>query len=144
LYKILGNAVLMRVAVGMPSNKKQLAEIGGLSRKQMTMYGDGLVRVVKRTKNLPGKALPVYPHCRAQPKRDGMSLRMRALKSWRKGKSQSLQLDPALICSNALAGAIADLHPKELSDFGRVSGMRQWQIQEFGDEIITILHDESR
>jgi len=139
LFKVIRNASLMRIAAIQPMNREQLAATGELSHRQISMYGDGLIRAVKRGLSVPHRNLPVYPRRRARPMAPGVPKRVKALKAWRDGRSGDLGLDPALVCSNALAGAIAVRNPENLKHLRLVPDIRRWQIREFGKEIIAAL-----
>lgn len=139
LYKIFRNASLMRIAMHMPPNKERLAAMGELSQKQIGMYGDGLIRAVTRASKMADDNLPAYPRERSRPMKVGVPERVRTLKSWRQSRANRLNMDPALICNNALAGFIATRNPRDIAGLQTIPGIRKWQIREFGKEIITVL-----
>ena len=129
----------MKIAMRGPSNKDQLAAIGELSPKQISMYGDGLIGSIKRASKIAPRDLPVYPRRRSRPLKARVPDRVKALKSWRQSRSGAIGIDPALVCNNALASEIATRNPKDVTDFEETPGIRKWQVREFGEEIIALL-----
>jgi len=139
LFKIMRNASLLHIAAQPPRNKGQLEERGRLSRKQLSMYGDGMMKAIRQAMVLPDDRLPVYPRRRSKPKPAKVSERIRRLKTWRESRAAKLRLDPSLVCTNAQAAAISETGPKAIADFHGIPEIRQWQIREFGEEILSVL-----
>jgi ribonuclease D len=65
--------------------------------------------------------------------------RVKALKSWRASKVRALKIDPGIIYNNALITSIAIQNPVDIRSLDKIKEMRNWQKQEFGREIITVL-----
>lgn len=144
LFKILRNASLMKIATVMPVDMKQLESTSALSRKQLRMYGHTIVRLVGRALTKPEESLPVYPRKKRPLSVPGTSKRIRTLKSWREEKAESLGMDPGLICNNGLVNSISKNVPIAVGDLARIDGIRKWQVEEFGREIVAILRDLER
>ncbi|HEV8357269.1 MAG TPA: HRDC domain-containing protein, partial [Gemmatimonadales bacterium] len=62
--------------------------------------------------------------------------RLERLKVLRASLVTRLQLPPGLICPNWLLEGIARTAPTTLADLQQVPGIRQWQVGEFGGEIL--------
>jgi len=139
LFKIVRNASLLHIAAEPPRNKKQLAEKGELSRKQLSMYGDGMMKAVQKAMSLPDDRLPIYTRRKSRPKPAKVSERIRRLKTWRESKAAKLRLDPSLVLTNAQAISVAETQPKTTGDFRRIPEIRKWQIREFGEEMLSVL-----
>ena len=65
--------------------------------------------------------------------------RIKALRNWRDAQAAKLELDPALICTKALMGAIAQQKPLRLSDLNSINEMKNWQKKEFGQDIVQVM-----
>ena len=61
LFKIIGNAALMKIALARPVTLRRLKGIGALSAKQINMYGNGLIEAVDKALKAAENELPVYP-----------------------------------------------------------------------------------
>jgi ribonuclease D len=88
---------------------------------------------------IPDSKLPVYPKKKPQTFPNEVPERIKALKSWRASKVRVLEIDPGIICNNALITSIAIQNPVDRRSLDRIKEMRNWQKKEFGQEIITLL-----
>jgi ribonuclease D len=64
---------------------------------------------------------------------------MRVLRKWRDERADQLQIDPALVGTKALLGAIAIKRPQKKADLAKIDGFKRWQAKEFGKELIALL-----
>jgi ribonuclease D len=139
LFKIIGNDSMMKIATAKPVTLRRLKGINALSEKQIHMYGNDLIAVVAGALKIPDSKLPVYPKKKAQVLPYEIPKRIKALKSWRASKVRALEIDPGIICNNALITSIAIQNPVDKRSLDKIKEMRNWQKQEFGREIITLL-----
>ncbi len=139
LFKIIGNDSMMKIATAKPVTLRRLKGINALSEKQIHMYGNDLIEVVAGALKIPDSKLPVYPKKKAQVLPYEIPKRIKALKAWRTSKVRALEIDPGIICNNALITSIAIQNPVDKRSLDRIKEMRNWQKQEFGREIITLL-----
>ena len=143
LFKIIGNNSIMKIVKEKPVNLKQLEKIKELSKKQIAMYGDAIVRAVKNSLKFPAADLPVYPLRKAPVLPPEVSLRAKAIKRWRDLKAKELKLDPAIICNKTIINSIAIQNPASLRDLSKIKEMKKWQQKEFGRDIVSILKNET-
>ncbi|MDM8526246.1 HRDC domain-containing protein [Desulfococcaceae bacterium HSG8] len=139
VFKIFGNDTLMKIARSMPVSLKQLEKIRALSRKQNVMYGNLLVEAVTEASKAPEKDLPFYPRKKAPVLPPKAPERVKALKRWRDARAQKLEIDPALISNKSLLNTISIKNPCNIEELESVREMKNWQIQAFGKDIITVL-----
>jgi len=139
LFKIIGNDPLMQIATARPVTLRRLKGINALSEKQISMYGKDLIQVVAEALKTPESELPVYPSNNSTVLPNGVSARIKALKAWRVSKARALEIDPGMLCNNALITAIAIQNPRDTESLEKVKEMKRWQNQVFGSEIITVL-----
>jgi len=139
LFKIIGNDPLMKIAKARPVTLRRLKGINALSEKQISMYGKDLIHVVADALKTPESELPVYPSNNSTVLPNGVSARIKALKTWRVSKARALEIDPGMLCNNALITAIAIQNPRDTESLEKVKEMKRWQNQVFGSEIITVL-----
>jgi ribonuclease D len=139
LFKIIGNDSMMKIATAKPVTLRRLKGINALSEKQIHMYGNDLIAVVAGALKIPDSKLPVYPKKKALVLPYEIPKRIKALKSWRASKVRALEIDPGIICNNALITSIAIQNPVDKRSLDKIKEMRNWQKQEFGREIVTLL-----
>ena len=139
LFRIFGSRSLLELAEKKPLNLKQLEESRALSIKQISMYGRGVIAAINHAMQIKPKELPVYPRKKSPRVPLVVAGRVRALKDWRDQQTDRLAIDPALICTKALMSAIAQRKPRSVSDLNTIKEMRNWQINEFGQDIVQVM-----
>jgi len=139
LFKIIGNSVVMKIALALPKDLPSLKKAKAFSPPQIEMYGQAVIQVVNKVLKMPNKKLPVYPKRPAPPVAASVPKRVKALKSWRDSKSQTLKIDPGILCSNALIGTVAVKNPLSAKALEKIEELKNWQKKEFGPEIIAVL-----
>ncbi len=139
-FKVLGNGPIMEMVVKKPSRIKDFDEITGINRKQINNFGPILIRKIHKAMQLPDDVLPVFAK-KARTSTLGRKLakRIKIIKEWREIRANDLGIDPALVCSNAQIQALVLSNLKLPKDIRKVEGIRNWQHQEFGSELCTIL-----
>jgi ribonuclease D len=141
LYKVFSNKALMKVAFKKPVDLQSLKKTEAFSPKQINMYGDSVVDLVDNALQIPQNELPLYPKKRTPRVDASVAARVIALKSWRDSKSRVLAIDPGLLCNNVLISAVAVQNPLNAKALEKIEGMKNWQRQEFGPEIIALLRN---
>ena len=129
----------MKIATAKPVTIRRLKGIKALSGKQINMYGNDLIETVARALKIPESKLPVYPKKKAQALPYEVPERITALKSWRASKAKALKIEPGIICNNALITSNSIQNPVDRRAIHRIKEMKNWQKNEFGREIITLL-----
>ena len=139
LYRIIGNRSMMTLAQTAPTNRKQLEKSGALSVKQREMYAPRVIKAVQAAMRIPVGKLPRYPRNKTPKVPAIVAERMRALRKWRDARADQLQIDPALVGTKALLGAIALNRPRKKADLLKIEGFKRWQAKAFGAELIALL-----
>jgi ribonuclease D len=138
-FKIIGNESIMKIATARPLTLRRLKNINALSNRQISMYGGDLLKVVAKALKIPENELPVFPSQKPTVLPNGAPAKIKTLKSWRTSKASALDIDPGMLCNNALITAIAVKNPGDGKSLETVKGIKSWQKQAFGTEIIGIL-----
>ena len=138
-FKIIGNESMMKIATVRPVTLRRLKNTKALSNRQISMYGNDLIKVVAEVLKTPDNELPFYPSKKPPMLPDGAPKRIKALKTWRASKAKTLNIDPGILCNNALITAIAVKNPDDNKFLETVEEMKNWQVQAFGTEIIKVL-----
>ncbi len=143
-FKVMSNRAITRLVEATPTDARQVRQSGALSPKQLQMYADQLSGAVKNALALPAGRLPRYPRQPRGLRKPSHPERIKRFKVWREHKARALDLEPGLILNNALLTAIADQNPRSLAALARVDGIRNWQVQSFGPEILTLIPDKEK
>jgi len=139
LFKVFSNKSLLTIAAELADSPQHLEKSGCLSAKQIRIYGKKFAAIVKKAKALPGDELPIYPRNRRARVSPKVPDRIKALKDWRDRRAERLELDPALLFNKALMTAIAVKKPAKTKQLLEIEGIRNWQVNDFGKEIVKVL-----
>jgi len=139
-FKIFGNNAVTEIVNARPVTIRQLEKIRELSQKQIGMYGESIIKAVKDALALENGDLPVFPKRNIPVLSPGVPERIKKLREWRDRRAGEMGLDPALICNKSLMNAIAAQKPRNADVLKNIEEMRQWQMQVFGEEIVSVLN----
>ncbi len=139
-FKVMANDALLHISRRAPTTHDALVDALGKRHHIVRRYSRDIVEAVKKGRadrtRLPrsrtdgrGIRRPTGPlECRT----------FNALRDWRNKLSESRGVQPGALISNALLQEIAVLRPKELEDLAKVPDIREWQKEEFGEEILEV------
>lgn len=139
LFKVFGNASLMKIAAIPPVTLEDLRKLNVLSQRQMAMHGNAIVSNINKALALAPEKLPAYPRKKAPLLKPVVPERIKSLREWRDKIAQSLELDPAMLLNKAMLTALAVKKPISIKRLDAVEGLRRWQKREFGRDIVSIL-----
>ena len=83
--------------------------------------------------------LPHYPRGERRVRDIAVEERFNQLKSWRSAKANELEMDPGILINNALLETIARTQPHREEDLNRIDGLKNWQRQVLGPDLIGAL-----
>ena len=138
-FRIIGNEALMKIAIEKPMTLRRLKGSKVLSAKQINMWGNDIIDIIGHALNLPENKLPVYPRKKTPVVPAYITHRAKALKKWRDKKAEDIDIDPGLLCNKALINTIATKNPTYKKGLAKIQEMKQWQINELGKDIVTVL-----
>jgi ribonuclease D len=116
----------------------ELSGIKGMTPSQINRHGAGILQAVIFGMEMPEERLPRFPRVRKNELVEGARERLKQLKFWRERRSSELGLEPGVLAPNWLLEAVADFNPATYSGLESVSGVRQWQIDMCGNDMIRI------
>ncbi|WP_373498766.1 ribonuclease D [Desulfococcus sp.] len=140
LFKVLGNETVMKIVKGRPMSLAQLERSGGLSRKQLEMYGNAVVQSVLTALETPEADLPDYPRKKSPVLSPRVPERINALKDWRDSEAAGLEIDPTLICNKSLLTTLAVNNPHNAGALETIDELKAWQREAFGADILAVLN----
>ena len=138
-FKVMRESEIMALAVKKPRTLSALNRIKALSPRQVQMYGEKLVACVNSALDIPPESLPKYPRNRTPRMPAAVLRRLKALKEWRTDSAAALEIDPALLLNKVAMQALARENPKQKAALNDIEGLKDWQRDAFGAEIINAL-----
>ena len=130
---------MIKLAEAKPANLRRLKKTNALSARQIDMYGNVLVEAINKALNMLENKLPVYPRSKAPVEKPEVTERIKALKPLRDNKAKALEINPSLVLTNTMINTLAIHNPLDKSDIERIKGLKNWQKEEFGEDITAIL-----
>jgi ribonuclease D len=142
-FKVLNNSVLIDLVQNPPRNTKEMFHRKGISFRVARRYSSDIIKTIRDSKKQSTTPSPSPArNSRKTSDKDGKH-RMEVLKNWRKLKAEELGLPVGVIFSANLLESLSDAPPSDLQELGKVPGMRQWRVAEFGEEILQALNAET-
>lgn len=139
-FKIVSNKTIGQLLTEKPCSRKALHAVIDMPSGFAKRYGAEVVAAIRGALHLPENQLPVYPRGQRVVHTKAFQARSKRLKAWRAAKAEKLQLDCGLVCSNMLLETISDANPLNLKALRGVPGIRRWQRELFGQEIVDVLN----
>lgn len=139
-FKILGSKSLLEAARLQPRTLKDLTAVEGISSRLAERYGRDLLAGIEAALALPDVALPVFPRGERRLRDPQADKRMTLLKEWRQQKAAELTIDAGIVINNALLEELARRVPGQVAELTGLAGMKQWQRQVLGEEIVAVLN----
>jgi len=135
-FKVLRNEALLELAKKKPLGLEEMETGKILSREQNKRYGKRLLQEIQRALAIPEENLPVYPREARPHFSTSVRKRVKALKTWRDIRAKHLGLEPGILINNALINAFALEKPRSIKEMGEIPGLKKWQEEHFGQEIL--------
>ncbi|MBW1741357.1 MAG: HRDC domain-containing protein [Deltaproteobacteria bacterium] len=139
-FKVFGNHVIKELVTTKPTDYVALREIPGLPADFMKRYARGALKAIQRGLALPADRLPSFAKAKRPPQNPKKQARLKRLKAWRELKASQLEIQPGLVCNNALLDTLAEANPKDVDGLKAIAGMKTWQRDSFGQELVNVLH----
>jgi ribonuclease D len=139
LFKVFSNNSMIKLAEAQPVNLQRLKNTNTLSAGQIDMYANVLVEAINKALNITEDKLPVYPRTKAPFKKPEVAERIESLASWRDKKAEMLEINPSLVLTKTMISILAVSNPLDKSDIERIKELKNWQKEEFGEDITGVL-----
>jgi len=143
LYQVIHNEVLLKLAIEKPRDMNHLKGLEVLSIKQLNRYGQQVLNTIHAAMEIDPCLLPAYPRSHEPVPDSQISARIAALKKWRESEAAFLEIEPGLLCNNALITAISSKNPRDVESLYGIEGIKPWQIDAVGKQIVAVLQDNS-
>lgn len=143
LYQVIHNHVLLKLAIEKPRDMNHLKGLEALSVKQLNRYGQQLLNTIQSAMEIDPSILPVYPRSHEPVPDAQISARIAVLKKWRESAAAHLEIEPGLLCNNALITAISLKNPQQAEELNAIEGIKPWQVDAVGEQIVAVLQNLS-
>jgi len=140
VFKIMSSRSVLWIAMEKPTSKARLKQSRILSDKQIAMYATEVLAAVKSAMAQPIEALPSYPRNKKPVADSNLTRRIKALKTWREKIAKTLNLPAGLLINNTQIATIAALNPADRAVLMTMDGIRAWQVDAFGDDLLNVLN----
>lgn len=138
-FRVMNPEMLLLLAELQPKEVGALRGIRGLSPDQVERRGADLVEAVARGLAIPDADLPRFERTRRLPPDPAFDARLDRLKVIRNVAAERLGLQPGVLCPNGILEGVARKEPKVAEEMLEVEGIRRWQVQVLGAELIAAL-----
>ncbi|MEQ1893551.1 MAG: HRDC domain-containing protein [Planctomycetota bacterium] len=139
-FKVLAPQALVTLAEDLPASKSQLEHHvpPGIVRR----LGAEILAALKRAEAAgPLPRVPELPTRSEEGDLDEVQSELHErLKQWRKQRAQKEGLDSALVLNRRVLLRLAELAPRERAQLASVEGLLDWQIELFGDELLSVVN----
>lgn len=135
-FRVLMNEALLGIAKTMPADETALRDLKVLSPEQLRRRGSDLLQAVARGVRAPVDSIPVFERTRRPPPDLAFEARWERLKAARNAVAERLPLAPGVLCPNGILEAIARVEPTNVAQLTAVEGMRDWQREVLGEELV--------
>jgi ribonuclease D len=135
-FMILGNEVLVALAVLKPRDTNTILTVKGCTVNVVRRAGEAILAAVERGLAVPDSDLPVR---RAVPRprvSGAVQRRSEALRAWRVEAAKHVELDAGVIFPQRLIDRLAHDPPRDLDALARVEGVGRWRAELFGAELL--------
>ena len=135
-FRIIGYEPMFALVDFPPKDVQGLAAVPGVGREVVERRGNEILAAIRRGLDLPESELPHYPRSERHRHDSAFEGRMERLKAVRASLVTRLDLQPGVLAPNWLLEAIARAAPQTIERLGGIDGIRSWQINEFGAELL--------
>lgn len=139
LFKIISDKTLLQIAETTPRSIRELQSIQGVSQKQVRWLGDGLISAVKRGLS----AKPIRPKRKPRPSKEYLD-RVEQLRRWRQRRAKQMNVMSDVILPKDLLYTLANKNPDTNQEVAQIMKSVPWRLQEFGEELYSLLKSSGR
>lgn len=138
-FMVLGNDVLLDVSKEPPADLAGLAARKGVGESILARSGTAIMKAIETGLSLPKEDWPRIPRPKRYERDDDYEDRLKRLKQKRDTIATARDLRQGIVCPNHVLMDIARLLPGDAKALRAISGLRDWQVREFGEELLKAL-----
>lgn len=138
-FMVLGNDVLLGIAVEPPQSAQALATRKGVGAQLIDRHGRDVMAAVQRGMDCPKDQWPRVPRPKRWPRDEDYEERLKRLKQCRDRLTIAHDLRMGIVASNQLLSDIARALPGDLEALAALPGIRRYQVTHFGSDLLKAL-----
>jgi len=142
-FRVASDQILMELAADPPRSTDEMANRKGMNGRLAQADGGDLLDRFSRVSELEESELRGFPRPpstrRGRPSPE-VEARADRLKTIRNRQAEALGVDRGTLLPNAVLLEIAFEEPGNRSDLERIDGMKAWQIEAVGSELLTAMN----
>lgn len=138
-FMVVGNDLILDLATSPPTNSKELAARKGMSDRVMERFGRDIMAAVERGLAVPKEEHPRVTKAKRWQRDDDYENRLKRLKFMRDKLTLEQDLRPGIVAANQLLMDIARTLPGDLDALAALPGIRRYQVEQFGAELLKVL-----
>ena len=135
-FMVLGNDVLLGMAVDPPQSRSALSGRKGVTERIMQRHGRDILAAVQRGLEVPKEQWPRVPKGKRWHRDDDYEERLKRLKQVRDRLTAEHDLRPGIVAANQLLADIARTMPGDLDALAALPGVRRYQATHFGSDLL--------
>jgi ribonuclease D len=135
-FRVAGNDILLEIARARPFSIDELSRIRIVPRVLVERNGKEILAAVAAGMEIAEEELPKFPRAPRWARDAGYEQRVDELRRVRESAAARLNLDPGVLCSRDRLEAIARAQPGTQAELAAVPGLRTWQIQALGPDLL--------
>lgn len=140
-FRVADNRVLVELALDPPASVADLRDRKGFSNRLADRRGEEILERIGAVDAEPEDALEGFPRRPRGPGRPPPEVEtvVDRLKDFRNRKADELELPRGTLFPNASLLAIAEAQPGSMDELAAVDGLRRWQVEVAGQELLGAL-----
>jgi ribonuclease D len=135
-FRVLNTEALLELARTLPTELPALRATRGVGTELAERRGRELLDAIRRALELAERDLPRLTRGPRRTPDPALEARVERLKAKRNELASRLGLAPGVLCPNGTLEAIARTQPQTLDELRAIPGVRQWQAESIGQELL--------
>jgi ribonuclease D len=139
-FKVMNNSVLLDLVRKPPQSARAMFDRPGISHRVARKFASDILSTIEEARQQDPSILEEPARNNFKTPNRAARHCLEALKHWRQGKANELNLHVGVVFPANLLENLAMAPPADREGLLRLPGMRRWRVREFGDEILSLLH----
>lgn len=138
-FMVVGNEALVGFAKDPPTGMAQLVARPGVGDRLVERHGKKILAAIERGRALPKEQWPRLEKAKRWDRDNDYEDRLKRLKAKRDELTKAHDLRSGIVASNQLLADIARTRPGDLEALAALPGIRQYQVEHFGNGLLSAL-----
>jgi ribonuclease D len=138
-FMVFGNEALLSLATEPPRNIQEILNRKGVNTRLLQRHGQELMEAIERGLQLPKEEWPRIPRPKRWDRDDDYEERLKRLKQVRDRLTLAHDLRPGIVAANQMLMDIARTLPGDLQALAAIPGIRRYQVEHFGADLLKAL-----